>query len=176
MILAAAMVLSLAPMSAFADAEQNTITAANGENVSSGSNSGSGGGGGGRRLGIDINNTNFPDGTFREYVKTHFDTDGNAILSTGELEGATDIDLSNQSLSSLTGIEYFTGLQKLNIKDTHIRNLDISRNTQLTELRCDDNLLQSVDVTKNTNLKVLSCSTNLIEILDLTKNTALTTL
>lgn len=178
MILAAAMVLSLAPMSAFADAEQNTITAANGENVSSGSNSGSGGGGGGggRRLGIDINNTNFPDGTFREYVKTHFDTDGNDILSTGELEGATDIDLSNQSLSSLTGIEYFTGLQKLNIKDTHIRNLDISRNTQLTELRCDDNLLQSVDVTKNTNLKVLSCSTNLIEILDLTKNTALTTL
>ncbi|MDE7366869.1 MAG: hypothetical protein K2N24_05895, partial [Lachnospiraceae bacterium] len=39
---------------------------------------------------IAINETNFPDEVFRNYVKDNFDEDGNSELSVSELENVTN--------------------------------------------------------------------------------------
>ena len=40
---------------------------------------------------VEINETNFPDETFRQYVKVNFDKDGNDVLSPQEIAEVTEI-------------------------------------------------------------------------------------
>ena len=122
---------------------------------------------------IEINATNFPDGTFRTYVKENFDTDGNNILSTSELAAVTEIDCSNQGISDLTGIEYFTNLTVLHCSHNQLTLLDISKNTNLTELLCQMNQLTSLDVSNCINLKKLRCENNQLTSLDVRNDTML---
>jgi hypothetical protein len=44
---------------------------------------------------VAINETNFPDDTFRKYVSDEFDTDGDGVLSTDEIAAVTYIDVSD---------------------------------------------------------------------------------
>ncbi|MBR3532362.1 MAG: hypothetical protein IKN80_00525, partial [Clostridiales bacterium] len=62
---------------------------------------------------VAINETNFPDDVFRGYVSRHFDTDGNGELSPSEVAAVTDISVPGYEISDLTGIQYFTGLIRL---------------------------------------------------------------
>ncbi len=57
--------------------------------------------------GVAINEENFPDAIFREYVSTNLDTDGDGALSDAEIEAVTSIDVSGDGISSLQGIEFF---------------------------------------------------------------------
>ena len=54
-----------------------------------------------------------------------------------------------------------------------LTNLDVSRNTALTDLTCYDNQLTSLDVSKNPVLRLLDCGYNQLTHLDLSRNTAL---
>ena len=63
--------------------------------------------------GIAIDATNFPDETFRTYVKENFDTTADDILTVSELEQVIEIDVSLKEISDLTGVEYFTALKEL---------------------------------------------------------------
>lgn len=63
--------------------------------------------------GIAIDATNFPDETFRTYVQENFDTTADGILTEGELEQVTSINVSSKGISDLTGVEYFTALKEL---------------------------------------------------------------
>ena len=127
--------------------------------------------------GVDINETNFPDATFRQYVKVEFDKDSDDILSAAEIAAADTIFVTGKPITSIEGIAYFTALTDLMCSNTKLTTLDTSHNTKLVSLECNDTpTLTSLNVSQNTDLKVLRCNDNALADLDLTNNTALESL
>ena len=130
--------------------------------------------------GVTIDETNFPDAAFREYVERVCDSDGNKVLSAGEIGNVDSIFLYGwttvSKITSLKGIEYFTALTKLYCANNALTELDVSQNTALTDLNCSENELTELDVTKNTALTELRCSDNELTALNVSQNTALTDL
>jgi len=126
---------------------------------------------------LEINETNFPDAVFREYVSgSTIDKDQNGKLSDEEISAVKTIDVNNLEISDLSGIEFFTALTTLNCRFTKITSIDLSRNTALKNLDCRNNTLTALNVANNTALTALRCSRNKITSLDVSKNTELTVL
>ena len=124
--------------------------------------------------GVEIDETNFPDEKFREYVKTKFDKDNDDILSADEIAEAKEISVEGNPITSFKGIEYFTALTSLECSRTKLTSLDTSYNTELVFLECNEvSTLTSLNVSQNTKLKVLRCNDNALADLNLTNNTAL---
>ncbi|MDE6209013.1 MAG: hypothetical protein K2M73_04970 [Lachnospiraceae bacterium] len=127
---------------------------------------------------IEINEDNFPNEIFRQYVSDTFDLeDENGVkdgkLSAEEIAKATKIDLKNNYIDDLRGIEYFTGLKELICENNQLTNLDISKNTELVLLDLTGNKLTNLDVSKNINLHTLNLDDNQLTSLDVSKNTNL---
>ncbi|WP_201275848.1 leucine-rich repeat domain-containing protein [Parvimonas parva] len=125
---------------------------------------------------VEINETNFENEEFRNYVSREFDKDQNGYLSQDELDEAKRIDIYGTSVSSLKGIEHFKNLTDLYCYENKLKSLDVSKNTNLTKLVCDANDLTSLDVSNNTNLTELACTRNKLKSLDVSKNPNLTKL
>ena len=124
---------------------------------------------------VEINETNFPDANFRNWVLREFyGADG--VLKDYMIAGVTNIDVSLSNIKSLKGIEYFTALTRLTCYQNQLTELDLSKNTALTFLRCENNQLTSLDVSQNTRLGTLQCGDNQLTSLDVSQNTALGTL
>lgn len=146
------------------------------------------------KLVVDINETNFPDDTFRKYVK-EFDRDKNEKLSIGEIAKVTTLYADGKNgkgaIKSLKGIEYFSALEKLYCYNTQITELDVSKNTALVHLSCGDTPLLKLnisenkaleyldfadtkitefDISKNLNLKVLGCANTEVKKIEVTTN------
>ncbi len=89
-----------------------------------------------------INEEDFPDAAFRQYVLDHIDTDGDGILTKSEWEAVTEINIdggyNGVKIADLTGIEYFPNLTKLNCSGNTLTKLDVSANTKLEELSCSN--------------------------------------
>ncbi|MDE6710077.1 MAG: hypothetical protein K2J76_06280, partial [Oscillospiraceae bacterium] len=126
--------------------------------------------------GVKIDEKNFPDNGFREYVSKKFDLDENGKLSKNEISEIKGINVRDTDVESFKGIEYFTELTELECGAKFIKELDLSENTKLMKLDCCLNSLKNLDLSKNTELTELTCSGNNIEILDLSENTKLTKL
>ena len=122
---------------------------------------------------VKINETNFPDDNFRDYVLTEIDTSGDGSLSDTEIATVTMINVSSEGITDLTGIKHFTALTDLYCSSNQLTTLDVSGNTQLTSLDCSSNQLTALDVSKNTNLTALDCSSNNLTKLDVSGCTAL---
>lgn len=123
---------------------------------------------------VAINEANFPDENFRQYVKTEFDKDNNDSLSADEIAAVKDIHVEGKLITSIEGIAYFTALEFLNCSRTILTSLDISHNENLVFLNCNSiPTLTTLNVSENTALKHLYCNDNPLTALDLTKNTAL---
>ena len=123
---------------------------------------------------VNINETNFPDTNFRQYVKDEFDKDGNEVLSADEIAAADTIFVTGKPITSIEGIAYFTALTNLTCSNTKLTTLDTSYNTELVFLECNEvSTLTSLNVSQNTKLKVLCCNDNALADLNLTNNTAL---
>lgn len=56
---------------------------------------------------IEINEINFPDKIFRDYVE-RYDENDNGNLSEAEIANIIVIDIDNNNISNLKGIEYFS--------------------------------------------------------------------
>ena len=123
--------------------------------------------------GIAVNEDNFPDANFRNYVSETFDKDGDGYLNSDEIQNAERIDVSNKNIRDLTGIEYFLTLSYLNCYDNNLTTLDVSKNVELLVLSCGRNKLTSLDVSNNSKLVQLYCSENHLTSLDLCKNTGI---
>ena len=96
----------------------------------------------GRGTDIAINETNFPDKDFREFLldkESNIDRNQDGKLSTGEIALVQDIDVYDMEIADLTGIEYFTELKYLDCAGNHLTCLDLSRNTELAELDAENN-------------------------------------
>ena len=134
---------------------------------------------------------------FNALLAERVDTDGDGQISTREAASCITLDISENNITSIDEIHYFTTLVELDCSDNQLTSLDISKNTALTRLNCGGNQLTSLDVSKNTalirlscsnnqlvsldidtniELKLLNCGLNQLTALDISKNTALTTL
>ena len=123
---------------------------------------------------VAIDETNFPDEVFRQYVSDKFDTNNDRVLSEDEINAVTRIDVWNKyKISDLTGIEYFENLKYLDCDSTGITSLDVSKNTALEYLDCRNTKITSLDVSNNTALEKLYCSDTGITSLDVSNNAAL---
>ena len=125
---------------------------------------------------IAIDEMNFPDRTFRNWVSNMYDEDGYGYLFPEVIETVTQIDIQSRKITSIKGIEHFTALRKLDCSVNSLTSLDVSKNTALQKLICNANSLTSLDVSKNTALTYLNCKDNKLTTLDVSKNTALTDL
>ena len=121
---------------------------------------------------VYINNTNFPDATFRNYVGD-FDQNTNGYLTENEINVITDISVPLMDITSLKGIEHFTAMTYLDCNSNKLTALDVTKNTALTTLDCYDNQLTALDVSANTALEYLNCSNNKLTALYMTHNTSL---
>ena len=111
---------------------------------------------------VTINAANFPDNTFRNYVSQNFDTDSSGILTDAEIAAISYIEVREQGISSLRGIENFTALEDIDCSRNNITELDISHNTLLEYLGCENNALTAIDVSHNPLLKIINLN-NLID-------------
>lgn len=126
---------------------------------------------------VPIDETNFPDDAFREYLKTatyydsstgthKIDENGDETLSLTERMKVTRIDVSSLNVHKLKGIEHFPELRELKCENRHISQLDLSQNTKLEYLYCKNNELTQLDLSKNPNITILDCSDNKLDKLD----------
>ncbi len=142
---------------------------------------------------VSINEMNFPDDAFREYVG-QFDGDHDGSLSDEETETVKNVRVYGEKYYDLTGLEYFTALEELTVSSTQVADLDLYDNTalkkidcsacllteleigqckKLEELNCSNNHLTALNVSRNTALRVLKCDENDLSALNVSKNTAL---
>lgn len=82
-----------------------------------------------------------PDGAFLKCLAEKYDINGDGKIDQKEARKITSINCSNSSVSSLSGIEYFSNLKTLECSKTYITSLDISTNTNLSEITCQNNEL-----------------------------------
>ena len=122
---------------------------------------------------VAINEDNFPDAIFRKYVSDNCDTNKNGYLSRDEIAKNTSINVYNNGISDLKGIEYFAALTELDCSYNKLTSLDVSKCSALEYLACDNNKLTSLDVSNCTALKELYCYNNKLTSLDVGKCTAL---
>ena len=164
--LAVCMMLSVLPVGAFAAepgaAEQENGVSAQADPVDSEF--------------VEINDTNFPDPVFLQYVKDNIDTADTTSgqkddkLSKAERDAVTKISITNTNCTDLTGIAYFTNLTELNCYHNQLTTLDVSKNAKLRILRCYNNGMEKLNLGDITHLTLLNCDDNNLTELDVSKN------
>ncbi len=131
---------------------------------------------------IKIDEEHFPDEVFRKAVQQQCDTNDDGILSNAEAEGVASIGIGRYDetteLSSLQGIEYFTGLEELRIQHTTLSSLNLNKNKKLKVLWLLYNSINNLEIDKCTELDYLWFYDNFgnLTMLDVSKNKKLETL
>lgn len=126
--------------------------------------------------GIDINEENFPDENFRNYLinATYYGRDD--ILTDKEIESVTFMDITDKEIHNLKGIEYFAALTALGCSNNQLTTLDVSRCVALSSINCSGNQLTTLDVSGCVALAYINCSGNQLTTLDVSGCVALTNL
>lgn len=114
---------------------------------------------------LPINEKNFPDPNFRNYIQT-YKAGGRNVLTVEEQRKVDTIDVKGWNISNLKGIEAFPNLKELNCENNSIQKLDLRQNPKLKTLRCNKNQLTQLDLSKNPDIDYLICSDNRLEQLD----------
>lgn len=124
---------------------------------------------------LPINEDNFPDPNFRDYIKTS-KASGRDVLTVEQQKNVTTIEINNKGVSDLKGIEAFPNLKVLNCGSNSIQKLDLRQNPELEKLICNTNQLTQLDLSKNPKIYYLKCSENQLEQLDVSHLKDLVTL
>jgi len=104
------------------------------------------------------------------------DTNNDGEIQVSEAESVTRLKVNSKSISSLTGLEYFTNLKELQCASNSLTSLNLNGNVQLEKLLCNTNQLSSINLSANTELTSLQCASNSLTSLDVNVNTKLTLL
>ena len=124
---------------------------------------------------LPINEKNFPDPNFRNYIKT-YKAGGRDVLTVEEQRKVETIEVEGKNISSLRGIEAFPNLTELKCGNNSIQKLDLRQNPKLKTLKCNKNQLTQLDLSKNPDIDDLNCSENQLEQLDVSHLKELLTL
>ena len=123
---------------------------------------------------LEINETNFPDKHFRNYIIENLHPSGNTstgyYMTEAQVKQITRIDVEYCHISSMAGIGYFTALKELRCGFNNLTSLDVSKNVALRDLSCHANLLTALNVSGNTELFFLDCGPNQLTALDVSHN------
>ena len=102
-----------------------------------------------------------PDGSFRNYLKDNLSISfEDSYVSYYQIKQIREINTNESSfdnICSLSGLQYFSSLEKLVITYNNITKLDVSNNSKLSFLNCSGNPLKTIDLSKNLNLTHLNC-------------------
>ncbi len=131
--------------------------------------------------------TKMKDAVFAEFCRTHFDMDGDGVVSPGEAAAVKEIKCPNLGIASLEGIEEFPNVEVLDVSGNPLGQLDVSPLTKLKTLVCEDcsltslsfptaviglycamNNLFSLDLSQCANLRYLCCYRNSLAEIELT--------
>ena len=121
---------------------------------------------------VTINNTNFPDQEFRNFLLSQ-DYGADGVISSDELMTITSLNVNGENIEDLSGVKFFTRLQELDCSLNPLTSLDVSQNTNLKNLKCSHTSIASLDVSQNKNLRILTCGDTEITSLDVSTNTNL---
>ena len=130
-----------------------------------------------------------PDDNFETYLETH-DGYGNEVpigdpnsmgngvsnddyVLAAKIQDVTYLNITNQDISDLTGIEEFENLKILNASYNHITGADFSANLNLTRINIEYNNLTSINVSANADLNFLYAYHNALDAVDVSNNSAL---
>ena len=120
--------------------------------------------------------TSIPDENFEIYLE--FKGLGNGInndgfVDTDKISVLESLDINDESIVDLTGIEDFIALKSLDAGLNSIVNVDFSKNINLEVLNISQNAITAIDLSKNIKLTELVISRNQLTTIDLSKNVAL---
>ena len=119
--------------------------------------------------------TYVPDDNFEQaLIDLGYDSGAlNNFVPTANINTITNLDLSNKSISDMTGIEDFVALTVLNCDTNNLSSINVSTLTALDNLNVSHNQLTTIDLSNNTALRYLFCGYNQFSTLNLGNNTAL---
>ena len=101
--------------------------------------------------------TYIPDDSFESYLEANGMGDGiflNDSVYTSAIDNVTNLYVSSQNISDLTGIEDFIALELLFCSDNQITNLDLSNNINLSSLFCHNNQLYYLNLKNGNNTSI----------------------
>jgi len=81
-------------------------------------------------------------------IKEGIDTDGDGSISFTEASQVKTMNINNNRISDLQGIESFVNLEKLECRQNQLTNLDLSANTSLKSLDCSYNVITKLELSK----------------------------
>ncbi len=118
--------------------------------------------------------TAFPDENFRKFVNETFfsgklkDNENLTKEMQQKLAAYTDVlDVSGNKIVNMKGIEFFTGITKLDCSHNNIQILDLSALKQLKKLDVSYNNLAEITFAQNNALESVDCSNNNLVMLNL---------
>lgn len=138
---------------------------------------------------LDCSLTNIPDSDFENYLETH-DANGASVplgdptslgngiandsqVFTFKIETVTSLDISNQSIGEIIGIEDFAALEILDCSLNFMNDVYLSNLSNLRELYCSNVFVPVIDVSNNLNLEKLIITDANCSSLTLDQNTVL---
>ena len=107
--------------------------------------------------GVIVSTANFPDANFRTYLRS-LCSSGEQYLTKAQLQNLTSLDVSNKSISDLTGVSRLTYLKTLNCSYNSLTALP-TLPASLTTLDCSYDELTSL-TTLPSSLTTLKCGSN----------------
>ena len=104
---------------------------------------------GGEQFAVAISAENFPDPNFRKAVADKaVDKNQDGCLSEEEMLALTEFYVNGKDIKDLTGIAYFTELQRLDCSANSLTTVDVSQNKKLTRIDIDRNNIKGVGMDK----------------------------
>jgi Leucine-rich repeat (LRR) protein len=141
---------------------------------------------------IHAQNVNIPDTNFKKaLIELGIDKNKDGEIQTSEAVMVDSLNVSNNKIEDLTGIEAFTNLLFLNCSMNslsvidfsnnsvlktiycgwnNLKTININKNSELFSLFCTDNSLQSIDISNNYNLKFFACDKNQLSAINVSNN------
>ncbi|WP_299605439.1 hypothetical protein [uncultured Aquimarina sp.] len=122
------------------------------------------------------NYTAIPDANFEAalYTLGYDDIANDGQVPTALVAPITTLDLINQNIADLTGIQDFAALTYLNLDTNVLTSLDLSSNTNLQTLNFDNNSIANLNLGTISNLTSIEGRYNQLTTIDLSQNSDLT--
>lgn len=118
--------------------------------------------------------TNIPDVAFENaLIEQNFDDVQDGKVLNSKISGIRNLILDDKGISNLSGIDSFTTLENLSVRENSLTTLDLSRNSLLKFIWAEDNELTSLNVNNLIILEKIGADRNGLTQINVATNGAL---